>query len=96
MNIELRLSYKTKYGETPVVNITGSNKREIVGKYAMATQDGYNWACKLDMPLSQGDSFEYHYAIICNDKVMRTEWLVTPHALTWRKCRQLPCGGFMD
>ncbi|NPD81166.1 4-alpha-glucanotransferase [Prevotella sp. PINT] len=81
MNIELRLSYKTKYGETPVVNITGSNKREIVGKYAMATQDGYNWACKLDMPLSQGDSFEYHYAIICNDKVMRTEWLVTPHRL---------------
>ncbi|NPD91848.1 4-alpha-glucanotransferase [Xylanibacter muris] len=81
MNIDFNLSYTTKYGEILVVNITGSSSKSLDSQYVLSTSDGFNWSCRIDVPLSQGDFIEYYYSVVCGDDVLRTEWLVAPHRL---------------
>lgn len=81
MNIDLNLSYTTKYGEILVVNITGSSSSSVGAQYEMSTSDGSNWSCRIDVPLSQGDFIKYYYSVVCGGDVIRTEWLVAPHRL---------------
>ena len=89
MKLLFNLNYRALQGEHLVLNIVDNG--QLKEHHDMTTDNGELWHCELDrLPnhssVHQGKGrkssfFDYYYSVVCDDVVVRTEWLTQTHRL---------------
>ncbi len=82
MNIDFKIPYKTKWGESVSVQLTCRTKtgKESTEHLFLSTLDGYWWSCNYTLPTNIVE-VEYQYSIEEGDSVVRSEWNMLPRTL---------------
>ncbi|MCD8298012.1 MAG: 4-alpha-glucanotransferase [Prevotella sp.] len=84
MDINLNISYTTKFGEELMLNlISKKGKKEfVIIPYRMTTTDGKVWTCNLKTDFKTGTYIDYYYSVARGeDNIIREEWKTEPHRL---------------
>jgi len=82
MKISFQIEYRTQWGEELSVDvrwITSAGK-ETCKEVMLATTDGVLWRAEMQLSI-QAEQVTYSYAVVCNEKKVRTEWKSQPHRL---------------
>lgn len=84
MKLQFYIDYHTVFGEELVLNLMLKNEDgdSTIRPYRMATVDGYDWHCNVDLPgVRCEETVGYYYAVEREGCVTRREWTTVLHML---------------